>query len=211
VRSDPANTSARFSRAVAGYVLSVPLRESRPEEAVQAAQDSVRRFDGLIASAQPSLLLTSRRVRALIRLGQAQLKANRMAEACATAESALEAQRPLVSPADESDDQRRFLVLALTLAGETAAAGGQLGHAEDLLREAREEAQKIAQRPGLPRVIPLATAETALANYYRRQRRSSEARACYQRLIQLWQGFPEASEYVDLQRAASEHWLKSLQ
>lgn len=211
VRSDPANTSARFSRAVASYVLSIPLRESNPGEAVVAAQDSVHRFDMLIASAGTSYLLTSRRAHALIRLGQAQLRAGHLPEARTTAESALDTQQPIADREQESYDERMILVHALILAGEAAAANGHFDRAEDLLQEARGKAQEIAQGKGLIPVMPLAAAESALAKYYHGRRRRAEARACYQRLNELWQNFPEASEYVDLQRAASQKWLKSVQ
>jgi hypothetical protein len=40
--------------------------------------------------------------------------------------------------------------------------------------------------------------------------RAAGARTCYQRLVDLWQSFPEQNEYVDRQKAAATRLLASL-
>ena len=99
---------------------------------------------------------------------------------------------------------------ALILAGETSAATRDLARAQSLLREARDEAQGITSSQDLTDLIPLATAEEALGRFYVARHRTREARACYERLVNLWQQFPESNEYVDGQRTASKRLLASL-
>ncbi len=211
VRNDPANTSAQFSRAIATYQVSFSLREFDATAAAAVARNAVRLFDEMIASGKPSYLVTSRRVRALLRLGEAQLKAGRAADARASAQAALDAVRPLAAGNQaELEDDSRILVQVLILSGNASAAAGDFANAESFIREAREEAQKIAHSDELTNLIPLANAEEALGAFYARRRRTEEARACYQRLSQLWQRFPESNEYVDRQRIASERLLASL-
>ncbi|MGA8811951.1 MAG: hypothetical protein WB523_05310, partial [Candidatus Sulfotelmatobacter sp.] len=89
-------------------------------------------------------------------------------------------------------------------------ATGDLAHAESLLREARDLAQEIARSLELTNLIPLATAEESLAAFYIHRHRTQEARACYERLVNLWQQFPESNEYVDGQRIASKRSLASI-
>ena len=211
VRSDSSNTSAQLSRAIAMYAVSLPLREFDAIAALRMAQDSVRIFDGMVASQKPSYLVLSRRVRALVRLGQAQLKAGRLAEARATAESALAAERPIAAEKGEGwEEEKTMLAQALLLAGKASAALGDSDHAENLLREARRIAQEIAQSRELTSTIPLANADQALGAFYARRHRTGEARACYQELIESWQLFPQANEYVDRQKAESRRLLASV-
>ena len=99
---------------------------------------------------------------------------------------------------------------ALLLAGKASAATRDLAHAESLLREARDEAQGIARSQELTNLIPLATAEEALGTFYVARHRTREAHACYERLVNLWQQFPESNEYVDGQRTASKRLLASI-
>jgi serine/threonine protein kinase len=89
VKSDPSNSSAQFSRAIAMYAVSFCLANSDANGAIKLARNSVALFDHMIVAGKSSYLVPSRRVRALIRLAGAQLKAGRLAEARATAESAL--------------------------------------------------------------------------------------------------------------------------
>lgn len=211
VRSDPTNTSAQFSRAVAKSWVSVPLREFNAPAAVSTARDSVRKFDELIASGKTSYLIASRRIRALRRLGEAQLKAGRVTEASRSAEAALAAERPLAGQSAPESEEHTVLVQVLLLTSATSIASGGYGRAESLLREARDEAERIAGRRELSHVVPLARSEEALGAFYARRRRNAEARACYERLAGLWQRFPEPNEYVDGQRASSARLLASLQ
>ena len=211
VVSDPANTTAQFSRAVATYKVSFYLRESDPPEAERMAANSVQMFDTMLASGKPDYLVTSRRVRALLRLGEAQLKARHVAKARATAQSALDRERSIVGKGGaEWDDEHKVLVQILTLAGESSAAAGDYRTAESQLQEARQQAQQIAQSQELSSVIPLVNVERALAGVYLRQHRAEDARACYERVAALWQRFPESNQYVDLQRAAGRLTLASL-
>ena len=211
VQRDSVNTSAQFSRAIALYWVSFYLREFDARASVRMAERSVRMFDQMIAAKNASYLLTSRRVRALIRLGEAQLKAGRLAEARATAQLALQAERPLASTqGSERHDEYTALVQALILAGETNAATGEFESGESLLREAREQAQRIVRPQELTSLIPLANAEKALGKFYVRRRQSKDASDCYQRLVELWQHFPDTNEYVERERADSKRLLAAL-
>ena len=62
----------------------------------------------------------------------------------------------------------------------------------------------------VPVLLVWGTAEEALGTFYLHQHRTREARACYERIVNLWQQFPESSEYVDLQKAASQRLLASI-
>jgi serine/threonine protein kinase len=211
VRSDPSNTSAKFSRAVATYCVSFCLREFDTNAALKLAQDSVRMFDVIAASGKASYLITSRRVRALERLGEAQLKAGRAKEARNTADLALAAERPIAAKTGvEWDDEHGVLVQILILAGAANAAVGEFALAERKMREAQEEGRQIAQSGELSSVIPLANADQALGAFYSRENRTDQARACYRDLLELWQRFPDANEYVDRQKAHSQRLLASL-
>jgi len=175
------------------------------------AQDSVRMFDEMAASGKASYLITSRRVRALERLGEAQLKEGRAKEARDTAELALAAERPIAAKSGaEWNDEHGILVQGLILAGTANAAIGELTRAEREMREAQEEGRQIAQSGELSSVIPLANADLALGAFYRRENRAEQARACYRDLLDLWQRFPDANEYVDRQKAHSQRLLASL-
>jgi serine/threonine protein kinase len=210
VRSDPSNTSAQFSRAVATYWISFYLREFDAKAALNMAQVSVRMFNELMASGKPNYLVSSRRVRALLRLGEVQLKTGRLADAQATAQSALEAERPLAAAKGGEWDERSELVQVLILAGQTGAAALDFKRAENLLTQAREEAEAISSNGELTSLIPLANAETALGAFYARRRQVEPARSSYERLVALWQHFPDSSEYVEMQRIASQKLLASL-
>jgi len=211
VRSDPSNRSAQLSRAIAMFTVSLPLREFDALAALRMAQDSVRIFDGMVASQKPSYLVISRRVHALVRLGEAQLMTGRLAEAHATAEAALTAERPIATRTKEEwDDEKSILVRALILAGKANAAVGDYDRAENLLREAREIAQKIAQSGELEYAIPLANADHALGEFYIRSHRIQQARICYEEMVELWQRFPETNQYVSRQTSDSKRLLASV-
>ena len=59
-------------------------------------------------------------------------------------------------------------------------------------------------------VIPLAETEQALGVFYQTQRRTSEARACYQEFVALWRESVGPSEYAARQRKAAEKLLSSI-
>src|SRR5262249_300922 len=99
----------------------------------------------------------------------------------------------------------------LILAGRAFAAVGDTQEGEKLLLEAREKALRMAQDRELADAVPLATAERALGEFYAQQRRVDEARDCYRRLNELWERYPDANEYVQIQRAVSKKLLASLQ
>ena len=209
VRSDPSNTSALFSRAVASYVVSTPLREFDPDGAVRMSREALQKFDDLIADGKSSYLITSRRVRALVRLGEAELKAGHTREALRTAELAIAAERPSASRKANESDQDVYFVSGLIAAGKANAASGNLERAETLLREACEEARSIAKDQELQNLIPLANAEEALGGFYA-QRHSDQARAVFQQVADLWQHYPESNEYVDRRKVAATRLLASL-
>jgi tetratricopeptide (TPR) repeat protein len=146
------------------------------------------------------------RTEALRKLGEAQLNAGQLAEARSSADLALAASRELAQTPDDYGN----LVEALILAGKTSAATGDPARAENLLREARDEAQGIARSHELTNLIPLATGEEALGTFYVARHRTREARACYERLVNLWRQFPESNEYVERQRNFSNRLLSSL-
>jgi serine/threonine protein kinase/tetratricopeptide (TPR) repeat protein len=203
---DPNNTAAQFSVGIAEFKVSYCLRESDPPRAIFLARNSFQVFDQLIAS-KKSHRNASCRAEALVDLGAAQLKAGKLAEARSTAALALAAKRE--DP--KTPEDLMGVVEALILAGRTSAATGNAAGAEDLLREARDQAQKVAHSEELTTLIPLATAEEALGNFYVRQHRPQEARTCYQRLADLWRKLPESNEYVEMQRTSSKRLLATLQ
>ncbi len=176
VRSDPNNSSARLSQAIALFYVSFCLREFNAQASVTMARDSVRIFDELIASGRTSYLVTSRRVRALHRLGEAQLKAGRVAEARQSAESALTAERQIAGRHAAEWQEHTVLVKVLLLDAETSAASGDFVHAESLLQQAHESAQSIARNRELTYLIPLAHTEQALGTFYVGRHRTAEAR-----------------------------------
>lgn len=211
VNSDPSNTSAQFSHAIATYWISYHLRQFDPKKSLKLAQDSVHMFDDLLKPEKSNYLVGSRRQRALLRLSEAQLRTGRVAEAQATAESALDVARALASEQGGQWDERIELVQALIVAGKAAAAAGKSKHAEDLFVEGRAGAQEIAAGHEDPtNLIPLANLETAFGDFYARRHRFAQARTCYQQLADLWQRFPGSNEYVDMQRAAAQKLLASL-
>jgi len=210
VRNDPDNAAAKFSRAVAMYRVSIPLREFDPEAAVRMARESVRSFEELMAAGKPSLLMVSTRASALRRLADALLKAGRPAEAKPWAEAALDAHRSLAVSTAADSDVHANLVQTLILVSRTSEASRDFGRAERLLREALDVARPIAKRGAISNAIPLAGAEQALGEFYSRRGRDAETRQCYQRLADLWRNFPGSNVYVDRQRAAVARRLESL-
>ena len=203
---DPNNTAAQISVVLAKLKVSLCLQKSDPPAAIRLARDSLRMIDQMIASNKSGDRAVNYRADGLRKLGAAQLNAGRLAEARSSADLALAAGRELAQTPDERDN----LVDALILAGETSAATRDLARAQSLLREARDEAQGVASSQDLTDLIPLATAEEALGTFYVARHRTREARACYERLVNLWQQVPESSEYVDGQRTASKRLLASL-
>jgi serine/threonine protein kinase/tetratricopeptide (TPR) repeat protein len=209
-QSDLANRAAKFSEAAALLQTSIPLREFDPPAAVRMTEESVRLFDEMIASGKPNYLVSSRRVHALLRLGEAQLKARQFAEARRTAELALDGERAIVHATAADADERVFQVLMLTLAGHAKVANGEIPQGESLLLQARDEAAQVAESSELADLVPLTNAEKALGDFYASRARTDEARSCYQRVVQLWDRFPETNDYVARQRVASKKLLASL-
>jgi tetratricopeptide (TPR) repeat protein len=209
VRNDPKDTSARFSQAVAMYRVSSLLTEFNLKDAIAMARDSVRIFDELIGSGSRGFLNVSRRARALVRLGQAEFKAGRIAEARGIAESALSLNRQIVAEKPREAEQRVILIRAEILSARISAVSGSFAVAEKLLGEAQAEAQSVAKTQDIESVIPLAMTEDALGTLYARQGRTKEATACYRRLADLWSRFPE-SEYAARQKATAARRLSSL-
>ncbi len=204
---DPNNTAAQFSVVLAKLRVSYCLQKSDPPAAIGLARDSLRMIDQMIASNKGERRrAVNYRAEGLRTLGEVQLNTGRLAEARSSADLALAVTRELA----QSPDERTSLVLALILAGKTSAATRDLEHAEALLREARDLAQEVARSHELTNLIPLATAEETLGTFYLHQHRTREARACYERIVNLWQQFSESSEYVDLQKAASQRLLASI-
>jgi serine/threonine protein kinase len=209
VRSDHANTSAQTSRAIAAYEVTLSLREFDTHAAIRMARNSLRMFDRMTPSEQSSYLVRREATRALQQLGDAQLKAGLASDAQRTAEATLQRERSIVARDPTEWQEQSELVLALILAGRANAATGNFKSAESLLREAQSTAQPIAKRGELTDLIPLASADRALGEFYVRRRQTAQARSCYQVLLGLWQSFPETNEYVKAQKAASERLLVS--
>ena len=204
---DPNNTAAQSSVELAKLKISYCLQKSDPPAAISLARDSMRMIDQMIASNKGERhRAVANRAEILRKLGEAQLNAGRLAEARSSADLVLAASRELA----QTPDGRSGLVEALILAGKTSAATRDLEHAESLLREARDQAQGIARSLELTNLIPLANAEEALGTFYVARHRTREARACYERLVNLWQQFPDSNEYVDGQRTLSKRLLVSL-
>jgi serine/threonine protein kinase len=204
---DPNNTAAQFSVELAMVKVSYCLQKSDPPAAIRLARDSIRMLDQMIASNKGDRRrAVDNRTEALRKLGEAQLNAGQLAEARSSADLALAASRELAQTPDDYGN----LVEALILAGKTSAATGDPARAENLLREARDEAQGIARSHELTNLIPLATGEEALGTFYVARHRTREARACYERLVNLWRQFPESNEYVERQRNFSNRLLSSL-
>jgi serine/threonine protein kinase len=203
---DPNNTAAQSSVVRAKMKVSYCLQKSDPPAAIGLARDSLRIIDQMIASNRGGSRVVSDRADGLRKLGEAQLNAGRLAEARSSADLALASSRELA----QSTTERGNLVESLILSGKTSAATRDLAHAQSLLSEALDEAQGIASSHELTNLIPLATAEEALGTFYVARHRTREARACYERLVNLWQQFPESNEYVDGQRTASKRLLSSV-
>src|SRR5580698_153836 len=178
---DPNNTAAQSSVVFARLKVSYCLKESDPPAAISLARDSLRMIDQMIASNKGVSRAVADRAEGLRKLGEAQLNAGRLAEARSSADLALAASRELA----QTPDTRSGLVEALILAGKTSAATRDLAHAESLLREARDQAQGIARSQELTNLIPLATAEETLGAFYVARHRTREARAGYERLVNL--------------------------
>jgi hypothetical protein len=208
VTKDPSDTSARFSRAVALFTVSFCLREFDPSAAVAMAKKSVQGFDELIASGKRSYLILSRRIHALRYLSGAELKAGSIREALRHAELAVAGERGLVNEKGSQPEEDAALVAALIIAAKANAATGNLERAESLLQEARTTALAIAKNKELQNVMPLANLEEAMGAFYGR-RRAGQTRKCYERLVDLWQQYPETNEYLDRQRAIAARLLAS--
>jgi tetratricopeptide (TPR) repeat protein len=204
---DPNNAAAQFSVELARLKVAYCLQKSDPPAAISLARDSLRMIDQMMASNKGERhRVVADRAEGLRELGQSQLNAGQLAEARSSADLALAASREIA----QTPDDRSNLVDALVLAGKTSAATRDLVRAESLLREARDEAEGIARSRELTNLIPLASAEEALGTFYVARHRTQEARACYGRLVDLWQQFPESNEYVDGQKTSSKRLLSSL-
>jgi tetratricopeptide (TPR) repeat protein len=210
VTGDPNNASAQFSRAIAMFRVSYSLREFDAPAAVRMARDSVRIFDELIASGKTNSLIVSRRVTALRRLAEAQLKSGLPRDARISAESALAKERIIAGQTAADSEEHAMLVRALTVAAEACARSGEVKRAESLLQEARVIAEPVAQNATPANIRALADTEEALGAFYAR-RRPAEARACYEHLLEVWQRLPGPNEYVDRQRTAASRLLASVQ
>jgi tetratricopeptide (TPR) repeat protein len=182
LQRDPNDTSAQNSLAIAEFKVSYSLLGNDPPAAIRLASDSIRLFDQMIASKGDYLHAVASRAEGLRVLGVAQLKAGRSAEARSSADLALAARREM----NQTPDDRVNLVEALILAGKASAATRDLARAESLLREARSQAQGIARPEELTSLIPLATAEETLGTFYLHRHRTQEARACYERVVNLY-------------------------
>ena len=210
LQRDPNNTSARFSVAMAEQKVSFFLQEFDPPGAIRLARDSIRMFDEMIATRKGEQRMNvSSNAEALWTLGEAQLKAGRLKEARSSADAALAATREILAQRPPGSEAREDLVEALLVAAKTSAATGNPTRAESLLREASDEAKQLASTQELTSLIPLANSERALGDFYVHRHRTQEARACYQRLVDLWQQFPESNEYVDGQKTFSKRLLLS--
>jgi len=210
VRQDPSNSSAQFSRAVALFRVSQPLREIDPPAAIRMAEESVHAFDQIIASGKSTYLVTSRRVRAMWRLGEAQLKDKKIDEAIKTARIGIDTEAPIAAASGSDMEEQGVFVYLLILSGKAHAAAGDFKAAEDALARARQQAKPLAANGELVNTLPLVRAERALGAVYAKQHRIDDARECYTRVNDLWQQFPDNNEYVAHQKETSSTVLASL-
>jgi eukaryotic-like serine/threonine-protein kinase len=211
VEKDPNDATAKYRLASADYNLAYDLGPSDPEAAVREARDSLRLFDELIASGKNDILNLSGHAKSRYRLAEALLQAGRTPEAHSTAELVLtDARRNATDPAHDYYDDLN-LVRALVLTGRANEVAGDAARAESLLREARDRAAPIAKTPEPPRLISLSRADEALGGFYAHRHRKAEARACYQEMVALWQGYPESNAYLERQIAASKALLAGVQ
>jgi serine/threonine protein kinase len=210
VQGDPNDAAARFKLANATYHVSFLLQGFDSGEAVRMARDAVRMFDELIASGKKDPLNLSGRVVSLRHLAEAQLKAGQVRQALSSAESALADRRKILAEDPPGSKDLVELAQSLIAAGQANAAAGDFTRAEILLHEAADTAQQVARAQELTTIIPLANVEQALGAFYVRRHHTEEARACYQRLVDLWRQIPESDPYIDQQRSTSAKLLASL-
>ncbi len=210
VRQDPSNSAAQFSRAVALFRMSGPLRQIDPPAAIRVAEQSVRAFDQMIAGGKSTYLVTSRRIRAMWRLGEAQLNAGRTEDALKTVRTALEAEAPIAAANASDLEEQSIFVYLLVLGGKAQTTAGDFKTAEEILQKASRLAKPLAANQELVGILPLVKTQLALAALYTRQHRMEEARDCYQQVKDLWQQFPDSNEYVEKQREKSTTVLASL-
>src|SRR5581483_943971 len=107
-------------------------------------------------------------------------------------------------------EEQSVYTYLLILSGRAYAAGGDFKKAEDQLHEASKQAELLAASEELMGLLPLVKAESALGAIYTSQHRMEDARLCYKRVNDLWQHFPDDSEYVTRQRKASMSLLAAL-
>ncbi|MGH9647255.1 MAG: hypothetical protein ACRD4E_10605, partial [Bryobacteraceae bacterium] len=188
------------SVAIALSRISYSLSEFDSNRAIGSARESLRMFDEMIAAGKKPYLVSANHATSLRRLGQALLKARRSVESRAYAEQAVTELRTLTANSAVGASDRMELVQGLISAAEAHSASGNPDRAEGLLQEARAMGQAIAKRAALANVVPLAHVEAALGGFYIRHHRTDEARASFERLVQLWRRFPEPNQYADRQR-----------
>jgi tetratricopeptide (TPR) repeat protein/predicted Ser/Thr protein kinase len=209
VSSDPNNTAARFSRAVAGYRVSYSLQEFDPAEAAQVARDSVHDFDGLIAAGNGYRNTVFGRAEALQVLAAALLKGGKAREARPFADEAIAVNRSGLGTPDDLDRQA-ILSEALRVGARVNMSLRDFAAAERMVRESREFALLVAKSGSLPGAIGLANSEEALGNFYTRRGRVAEARESYGRLLDVWKRVSQSNEYVERRRAAAVRLLESV-
>ncbi len=144
------------------------------------------------------------------RLGEAQLKAGQIPDAIKTADSAVEAERPIASGTESDLEEHSVLVYLLVLDGRAHAANWEFDRAEELLREARERAELLLPSGEIMGALPWAKAEVALGAFYAGRHRMEEARTCYRQVSELWQHFPDSTDYLDRQKKMTLAMLDSL-
>jgi hypothetical protein len=92
---DPNNTDAQFNVRIGKFKISYRLEESDPPGAIRLARDWLRVFDQMIASKKGDREAVLDREDALLKLGEAELKAGQLAQARSTADLALAAEREI--------------------------------------------------------------------------------------------------------------------
>jgi hypothetical protein len=200
---DPNDAKAKIGVAVSLFQLSYPLKRTDPRGAVDAARESVRLFDRLLAEGQNSQVV-SRRRRALPRLAESLLAAGQPQEAAPVAAELLTAERAAAVNDDPELKVTDRLSLALLLSGKVQDALGARAAAQAFLEEAEQMANKIhTHRPkDVSILVPLDLIRRALAAHYQKAGDAVQGDHWRDEARKLWREFPDQNEFV--RRKAAE-------
>ena len=195
---DPRNAGSRFSLAVGLFRISFPMKYNDPEGAVRSARESLAVFDAMIADGKGSPLVTSRRVRAERRLGEALLFAGHTTEAAIWIGKALADHQRQVAAAPGDFDEAANLVIALIDAGRLADIQGDPAGGLALLTQAESRAAAIVDRDktNLPAAVLVARARQEMADHWRGLGDGARSAEWARAAARVWRDFPDPNPYV---------------